>query len=581
VLYLAEVQKKTGFIGGAKAELKLLACQRSDQSWNPMPKEEVISASTEEVNKLNDGALVLADLNPNRQVQRIQEAGRPLVGILQNFSRQLEKSKSQEEEIEQWKQSLTYQSQELNRRQMEMEARLEQMQQMQDDFERLEGQRQELYTLRQETERLQEEIERNRRELEGAWEHLVGEQRRLEEQQTELQQATVLDHTSASHIQELLACLSSSVAPTEAVREQLNLSFERVATQQDILAQHWQLLDQQRHYATQQQEEVDRQVQLLQNRFDERQQGQNSLEELLAELKGQTSALMTKQDYAQMLSLQLRNHEELYQQIQRVAGKPSVVENSQKVDIEVLEKMPLDQLQQMVQTFNGILQKVSHFVHDQEEELKFQHETIAEVQAKLQQAPEYDRMNLETELAEEQDRYQMLNQTLVGQRRNLQEREAILRQHQTVLQRRQGNCNGQDDQKINLEPILLQIDGHRQQQSEELQKLEQQIYEMRDRIQQLQGMIDEKTHEQVLKCQELQSLEQNLLSCRAAAAQSWGRVNLYQEMLQPVQDSLDALRHQLEALTVAQAQVEETGDYQLQVITQMQQAVEQGVGSRE
>jgi len=151
VLYLAEVQKKTGFIG-VKAELKLLACQRADQSWNPVPKEEMISTSTEDANKLNDGALVLADLNPNRQVQRIQEAARPLVGILQNFSRQLEKSKSQEEEIEQWKQSLTFQSQELNRRQMEMEAQLEQMQQMQEDFERLEEQRQELYTLRQETE---------------------------------------------------------------------------------------------------------------------------------------------------------------------------------------------------------------------------------------------------------------------------------------------------------------------------------------------------------------------------------------------------------------------------------------------
>jgi hypothetical protein len=71
---------------------------------------------------------------------------------------------------------------------------------------------------------------------------------------------------------------------------------------------------------------------------------------------------------------------------------------------------------------------------------------------------------------------------------------------------------------------------------------------MCDRIQQLQGMIDEKTHVQVLKRQELQSLEQNLLSLQTAVAENWGRVNLYQEMLQPVQDSLDTLRYQLEAL---------------------------------
>ena len=169
MLYLAEVQKqKTGFMGAAKAELKLLACQRADQSWNPVPGEEVISASLEEASKLSDGALVLADLNPaNRQVQRIQEAGRPLVGILQNFSRQLEKSKSQEEEIEQWKQSLTFQSQELNRREMEMEARLEQLQQIEEDFERLEAQRQEIDMGRETSKQLREEIERNRQRARG------------------------------------------------------------------------------------------------------------------------------------------------------------------------------------------------------------------------------------------------------------------------------------------------------------------------------------------------------------------------------------------------------------------------------
>ncbi|MBD0385900.1 MAG: hypothetical protein ICV54_05030, partial [Nostoc sp. C3-bin3] len=105
MLYLAEVQKQKGGLlsGGAKTELKLLACQRTDQNWNTV-SEEVIAA--EDASKLNDGALVLVELNPNRQVQRIQEAGRPLVNILQNFSRQLEKFKLKEDEIDQWKQSL-------------------------------------------------------------------------------------------------------------------------------------------------------------------------------------------------------------------------------------------------------------------------------------------------------------------------------------------------------------------------------------------------------------------------------------------------------------------------------------------
>ena len=573
MLYLAEIQKqKGGFIGSAKAELKLLACQRADQSWNPVPKEEVIPAPTEEVNKLNDGALVLADLNPNRQVQRIQEAGRPLVGILQNFSRQLEKSKSQEEEIEQWKQSLTYQSQELNRRQMEMEASLEQLQQMQEEFERLEGQRQELDTARQQTQQLRAEIERNRQELEGAWDHLLAEQRRLEEQQTEFQQVTVLNQDQARQIQELLAHLSSDVAPTETVREQLNLSFELVATQQDILGQHWQHMEQQRGSAQQQQEEVDDQSQVLQNQFSEWQQAQNSLEQSSAELRVQMSTLSGKQEYARILGLQLCKYEELSQHIHHLMGTSSDSSTSQKINVD-LKKMPTDQLQQIVQTYRKIMQKVSQFVHDQEEELRYQHKTIEELQTQLQQAPEDERPKLATELAEEQDRYQMLNETLVGQRLNLQEREEILKNHQAVLRQRQGDSfgNGQQDQKLDLKPILVHIEGHKQQQLEEQQKLELQISQMRDLIQQEQEMIDHQAHAQEIKRQELQSLEQNLLSRRSAVAERWGRVNLYQEMLQPVQDSLDGLRHRLEALASALAQVQETRDYQLQTIAQMRQ----------
>ena len=575
MLYLAEVQKqKTGFMGGAgKAEIKLLAFQRADQSWNPVAGEEAIPA--EEANNLNGGALVLADLNANRQVQRIQEAGRPLIGILQSLSRHLEKSKRQEEEIEQWKQSLTYQSQELNRRNMEMEARLEQLQQMEDNFKQLEAQRHEIDTGRETVERLQKEIERNRRELEGAWEHLRGEQRRLQEQQTEFQQATVLDETQARQIQELLERLSSGVAPTETLRKQLNLSFEMIANGQGILSQHWQQLEQQRGAASQQQEEVERQAQVFQNSFSESQQAQSSLEQASLDLKVQTSALNSKQEYAQMLRRKLRNHEELYQQIYHLAETTDKVDISQKVDLEALEKMPLDQLQQLVQDLQRDLQNAYHFVNEQEEELKFQQQTIDELQAKLSQANDHDRTNLEAALADERDSYQFLNETLVGQRQNLQKRKQILSQHSSVLWRRQGNSelNIQEDNNIDLKPILIQFSAQRQQQTQELQKLEHEIEQMRSSIQQAQASIDHQNREQEMKRQELQNLEQNLLSLRTAAAECWGRVNLYQEMLQPIQDSLDGLRHNLEAIASTLDQVQQTGDYQLQTIAQMRQSL--------
>ena len=583
MLYLAEVQKqKGGVFGGGKAELKLLACQRTDQSWSAVPAEEVIPA--EEANNLSAGALVIVNLGGNRQVQgEIEPAGGRLVNMLQTFSRLVEKSKNQEEEIEQWRQSLTYQSQELNRREMEMEARHEQMQAMEEDFERLEQQRQELESAKEETERLKEEFERNRQELEGAWEHLRGEQRRFEEQIAEVQYSAGLDENQVAVIQELLERLSGAVAPTDAVREQLNLAFEVISNQQAVLDHHWQLLEQQQRSAFELQAEADRQGEELQNRKQELQQTQISFGEAKAELKVQRNALEMKQESGHMLSLQLRTHEELHQELARLATTSADVKISQKVDIAALEMMPLGELSDIVQNLQQDLEKVKRFVNDQEEELTFERQAVEELQEKINLASEYDRMSLETELAEEQDRYQMLDESLVGSRRNLREREEIWNQHVRVLRRRQGvvESNGLDNHKIDLGPVLNQLEAQRQQQEEELQKLENQIEQMRRTISQAEEMIRHQAGEQEAKLAQLQSLEQNWYSTRASAAELLGKVNLYQETLQPRQDGLNEIQQKLEAIADALSQLQETGDYQLQAIAQMQQMISSLIQSPE
>lgn len=583
MLYLAEVQKqKGGVFGGGKAELKLLACQRTDQSWSAVPAEEVIPA--EEANNLSAGALVIVNLGGNRQVQgEIEPAGGRLVNMLQTFSRLVEKSKNQEEEIEQWRQSLTYQSQELNRREMEMEARHEQMQAIEEDFERLEQQRQELESAKEETERLKEEFERNRQELEGAWEHLRGEQRRFEEQIAEVQYSAGLDENQVAVIQELLERLSGAVAPTDAVREQLNLAFEVISNQQAVLDHHWQLLEQQQRSAFELQAEADRQGEELQNRKQELQQTQISFGEAKAELKVQRNALEMKQESAHMLSLQLRTQEELHQELARLATTSADVKISQKVDIAALEMMPLGELSEIVQNLQQDLEKVKRFVNDQEEELTFQGQAVEELQEKINLASEYDRMSLETELAEEQDRYQMLDESLVGSRRNLREREEIWNQHVRVLRRRQGvvESNGLDNHKIDLGPVLSQLEAQRQQQEEELQKLENQIEQMRRTISQAEEMIRHQAGEQEAKLTQLQSLEQNWYSTRASAAELLGKVNLYQETLQPRQDGLNEIQQKLEAMADALSQIQETGDYQLQAIAEMQQMISSLIQSPE
>lgn len=573
MLYLAEVQKKGGGVfGGGKAELKLLACQRSEQSWTAVTGDEVIPF--DDTNYV-PGALVLVDLTNSRQVQRIQEAGRPLVSILQNFSRLQEKFKTQEEEIEQWKQSLTYQSQELNRREMEMESRREQLQQMEEDFEQLERQRQEIELLQEEVNRERGEFERKREELEGAWDQLRGEMQRLEERQAEFQQASGLDEEQARTIQELLNRLASSMPPTNSVREQLDWSFEVLTQQQNVLNQHWQTLEQQRSQAQQQQDELERQADEIHQRWREWHQAQESLEQARAELKAQQSALNAKQDYSRMLSVQLQNNEDLHQQIYRLAETSDKIRiGGQPVDLEALEKMPIDELQRTVQDLERELEKLSQFVESQEEELTAKQEEIDELQAKIQTVSEFDRLSLENDLADSQDGWQMLNETLVGQRRSLQERKSTLNQHQAVLRRRQGHGaeEGQEPD-IDLSPILGQVDALRQQQAEELQKLENQLEQMQSAIQQAQGMVTTQSVEQENQRNDLKQQEQTLQARRVSTAEIMGKVNSYQEILQPIQDGVDGLRQKLEAIGGSLAQAQASGDDQQQAIAEMRQII--------
>ncbi len=552
-------------MGGGRPEFKLLACQRSEQTWSAVPGEELIPAP-DDASSYGTGVLVMVDLSGSKQVQRHSEAGRQLVSILQGFSRFQEKAKTQEAEIDQWKESLTYQSQELNRREMEMEARQEELQQMEAEAEKFEQQRQEIEASRQEVDRLREEFERKTEELQGAWAHLRGETNRLEERQSEVQQSVGLDAEQVQHLQELLDRLSQTGSPTEATQEQVNSALESVSQQQSFLDSHWQNLQQQQASAQQIQGEVDWKTQEIRDRWHAWHQAQAALEQAKADLSAKTEALRLHQEYAQTLTARLQSQGELQQQIAQLAGASS------KVDVGELENMSLETLQNAVRDLGKDLEKMSRFVQSQEEELTLQQEAIDELNQQIQLASEYDRMRLETELADEQDRYQMLNETLVGQRRNLQEREAIIKQHQMVLAKRQGYPVEGESQAIDVGPILAQIERLRQQQTQELQALEEKIRQLRLEIESLQGGVNQQSAEQESKRDELKQLEQQLQTQVAAAAELWGKVSAYQETLQPIQDSLSGLRQTTEAIVHTLSQ--DSGGSQVQTVNELRETIQ-------
>ncbi|WP_353930377.1 pilus motility taxis protein HmpF [Okeanomitos corallinicola TIOX110] len=582
MLYLAEVQKqKVGLLGGgSKTELKLLACQRSDQNWNNV-SEDIIAA--EEASKLNDGALVLVELSPNRQVQRIQEAGRPLVNILQNFSRQVEKFKLKEDEIDQWKQSLMFQVQELNRREMDMESRWEQLQNLESEVDRLEEQKQEVESSREEIEQLKAEVERKSQELEGAWEHLRGEQSRLDELKADSAQAAVLDEAQSTHIVSLLDRLSNGMGSTAILQENLNLVFELVEQQQGTLNPHWQQLESERNLAQQQQGEIDQLSQTLSDRQSELQQFQSSLESKISQLQLSQTQLDSKKEFSLLLEEQKRSQENLYQNGKVLVAMLGNMSFEPYVDVEALQNLPMEELQKQVQDLQNKLEIDSSFVRDQEQELNFKDQFIKELEAKIKTASEDDKKRLELELAEEQDLYQMLNKSLKPQRNNLFKQDKIFKEHQNVLMYRQGHSvtNTSGDNTAELKSILAEIEKQQEKYSQELQNLETEIQQLTTQVESQQGEIDQQTNELESKRQEIKSLTEQLLNLQTANAECLGKVNLYQETLQPIQDCLDGIRDKLTEISNSLNDVQTTGDSQIQAVSEMRETLQGLISSTE
>ncbi|MDJ0515604.1 MAG: pilus motility taxis protein HmpF [Trichodesmium sp. MO_231.B1] len=562
MLYLAEVQRRpTGFggLGGGRTDLKLLACQRSEHNWAAVPGEEVIPA--DEAKEFSPGALVLVDLNNNKQVQQIQDAARQLVKILQNFSRSQEKSKTQWEEIEQWKASLTFQAQELNRREMELQAKDEQLEELQAEIDKLEEQRQEISQAQEASQQLQEQIGQNRAELEAARLELQRQQEKFEQHKGELAQGAVLDKEQSQYIQDLLIWLTGTVTPTNFLGEKLSQSLEIVNTQQETLEQHRQQWENTPNTSSNtQQEEIESLANHIQNQWLEWRQDWESLAQSSAELRVQQTLLVSKQEYSQVLNAQIETQTQLYGQLNNLV---TALENdctTHKVDVEALEKMSLHELEELVQSLQQDLQRDMSFVKDQEEELALQQQEMDALQRRIDKASEYDRINLDSELSDEKDRYRMLNESLVGSQRNLKERQDILSQHQAVLWRRLGNSSDREQSnQIDMKPILSQVETQRQQLTEELQKLEAEIQQIQTEISQKEEMINGQTQQLAVKRNEIDQLELSLREKQRANIEGGSGI-IYQEVILPLEGYLEQLRQQLEEVASGVNQVQGIGE---------------------
>ena len=526
-------------MGGVETNLKLIACRRNDFSWSTIDNESI---DTDSSHDFGNGTLVAVNLDNNRKLEgKIELASPKILTILKNFSRLVEKTKDQEQEIEQWRESLAIQSEEISRRQLEMETRLEQVEQMEEEFQQFEQQKQEIIAAKAEAEKIKAEFETKSAELKGAWSQLRGQQLSMEEQ---LKQAKALDPDRADEIRQQIEVVQTAIAECNSLQEKLDVAALAASNQQELLQPHWDNLSQSSQQIQSKSQELDNITAQLSKKEQQLSSLENSIVNTTERLTTEKKSLEVKQELTQFLRLQSVSQDNM---LQLLSGSESDGASS-KVDIDKLENIPLPNLESTVASLKKDLEKVARFVSDQEEELAWQCQAVEELEAKIADKNEFERLALEQELADEKEAKKMLDQTLIGQRRSLKERHQVLLEHSRVLKRRQGIIDfdfESEIQDIDLTPIKDSLIEQQQQLQQQQQQLASEVGRIEQSIQELEAELKS----QIARQNELESQI-------SQQKDSWHQLNLdltrmqfqidfYQQQLQPLQDTLDTINHQI------------------------------------
>ncbi len=534
--YLTEVRRTKAFVGGDKVELKLLAKNTSENNWLAITSEQIVPVSDANIAKdFKDGQLVLADLvGANNDIKSLQDASRRLVQTLQNFGKLQEKFKAGEQEIEQWKQSLTFQTQEVQRREIEVEER-------ERELEQLEARREEIEAQIEKFEREREELLKIREEIRAKEEEFA-------------RKATALSTEQVKELQDLVKQLSSSPFSFPAIEAKVNNCLETIYNRQEILNEFWRELEGQRSKVAQAQQELEGAKRNLDNFLTEWKQIESLLIETQAELKLRKEQLQPKENIAQVLRTAYQAQVELYQNsseaLVQLSGSAGLLSAE---EVKRLQEIPIEELEEIITHTQEELDKANNFVSLQEDELAALEGEIAEIANKINMANEFERIELEAEKESLEEEYRAQENSLQGQRRAIQERESILEQQRRILDKRMGS-NTVDPLEL-FRPIVLELEAMQQQSQDSLAALEKQIEFDRGIIKQQEALLSEQKQNQQRKQQELRSAEEQLAEKIKLKAEAEGKLHSMEKILRPVQDIIDAVRPLLEQAKAELGQV--------------------------
>ncbi len=529
--YLAELQKTQAAFGlGGNSSVRLLARNTGDNVWQPITNEQVLPLQdSSQAKDFKDSQMVIAEVTSSNQVQSIQDASKKIVNILQAFSRSQDKYKSAEEEVEQWKQSLNFQSQELHRREQELEHK--------------ELELEHLDTRKQEIEELEAKFAQERSAIEELRKGIESERGQFESK------ASALTIDQAEQIKNLIGQLSSNSANPASLREKLNSALELINKRQEVLTGFWQNLDKLKNEAEKQKAALNKSTEELTARKNQWQQTQSALADAQAELKAQRGILKLQENNMALSRVQLEAQVELYEQTSNAIesfGGPGSMEVLSTEEEHRLQSMPIQELELTIKSLQADFDKLANYVSAQEDELAGFEGEIADLQSQVETVDQFARIELESnkEFAEEQ--YKLLEDSVMGTRRSMQDRLSVLNLQKAILDRRKGIAVEASPVQ-GLLPLLSQMEAQKNRQEQELRKMESQIEAVRNYTQQQQDVLGKQTQEHLQQEQAIRTAEVQYQERIGSVAELFGQISAQEQLLRPVQDIVDTLRPQLES----------------------------------
>ncbi|MGK7910335.1 MAG: pilus motility taxis protein HmpF [Synechococcus sp.] len=542
MLYLAAVDKGSFRI----AKIQLLAKQVSDRSWVAVNDEAL---PIEDSAKFNAGMLILAEINASRQVMKIREASREIVGTLQAFSRILEKSQGQEEEIEQWKQSLTFQSQELNRREVELETREEQLQQLdeqyqsyQTDLSNLQAQRVEIETQEKTLSEQQQAMGEQRRQLNEQLTALQERQQQL--QALESDAASRLDSAEAQRLQTLSQTVSQSLQINDGTATQ---ALQQLQTE---VSQRLQTIDASAATLQSEQQQHDTQTEQLNstlNDWTQHHQQFLQIQQAIADIRAEIGALETAiaigDEHLAALSDRLRKQDDAlshWRQLLATRGDVLVAEGFDGAG--AVPQLSPEELEAKVASLRRDYEQHAQLVEQQVSELQQNHHKLDELQKRLETASDGDRFDIEMDIDYAKSACSTLEVSLAPQQRALEKKQQELTEQEGLLKRLRGDDSGPSIPKVDLGPLLQQLDSQRQWCETERQTLTANLDEKRTALQQQQGAAAEQQQQADSLKQQLEQGQADLWQRCQDVAGARGRTAAQQAHMQDVKELLAKLQ---------------------------------------